>query len=233
MDKIGIITANFGRLDVLNIFCAGIKRLRYDTGMNIPCVSAGDISGKSLFDKYGITFIEHPNKPLTSKFNRACLELKDKVEYVLIMGTDDLISTTAFNSVVAEAAKGTDLIGFDSIYFYGLDDIFTGKLVHFSHTTVLGVGRTVSARVLNNVYWQPWGQDRDRGIDCVMLDTVRPYVRTSTLLKNYFLVDLKSSLNLNKLHFWYKKLGALPNSNLLWSNIGQEETELIKAFINK
>jgi len=87
---IGIITANFGRLPILEIFCAGIKRLREETGFNIPCVSVGDADGGEILAKYSIAFVEYPNTPLTAKFNRACTELQSKCDYVLIMGSDDL-----------------------------------------------------------------------------------------------------------------------------------------------
>jgi hypothetical protein len=230
MVNIGIITANLGRPEVLKIFCAGINRLRNETGMTIPCVCSGDIYGKNILDSYNITFIEYPNNPLTGKFNRSCLELKDKVDYVCIMGTDDLISSKAFLAVVEEAEKGTDLIGFDSIYFYGLDGECKDKLVYFRHTTVLGVGRTVSARVLNNLYWKPWGREQNRAIDTCMLDSVRPFVRTRTLLSHHFLVDLKTSWNLNSMNIWHKKFGALPNQDVMWNNIGEEEKELIRNY---
>jgi hypothetical protein len=219
-----------GRLPVLKIFCAGIKRLREDTGLDIPVVCVGDPVGAETCQSYDITHIEHPNNPLTGKFNRACQELYKKVEYVMIMGSDNLISNKAFLAVVEEAEKGTDLIGFDSIYFYGLDGECKDKLVYFRHTTVLGVGRTVSARVLNNLYWKPWGREQNRAIDTCMLDSVRPFVRTRTLLSHHFLVDLKTSWNLNSMNIWHKKFGALPNQDVMWNNIGEEEKELIRNY---
>jgi len=233
MSTIGIISANLGRIKVLEIFCAGIKRLREETQMDIPCVVVGDIDGRETCERYNIQHIEYPNKPLTGKFNRACLEMKGKVDACMVMGSDNLIATETFLRIHAEVEKGIDLIGLNDLYFFGMDDIYTGKLIYFGHTTVLGVGRTVSAKVLGQVGWEPWKIDRDRGIDTVMLDGVRSHVKTSVLLKGGFVVDIKSSWNLNRLDFWYKKLGALPNADMLWKNIGNEESELIRDYISK
>lgn len=228
---IGIITANFGRLPILEIFCAGIKRLREETGFNIPCVSVGDADGGEILAKYSIAFVEYPNTPLTAKFNRACTELQSKCDYVLIMGSDNLISTATFLRIYAECEKGIDLIGFSDVYFYGLDDVSTGKLIHFPHTQVLGVARTISARVLDKVNWMPWGRPADRGIDKIMLETIEPHVTTRTLLDGGFVVDMKTSFNLNPIRFWLKRLGAMPSDEKFWVSIGEEERRLVKEYI--
>lgn len=233
MPTIGIISCNLGRVPILRIFCAGIKRLREETQMEIPCVVVGDIDGKQTLAEYNIDFIEFPNKPLTGKFNRACLEMKGKVDAVMIMGSDNILSTETFLRIHAEIKKGANLVGLDDVYFFGMDSNATNELVHFSHTTVLGVGRTISSSVLDHVGWQPWNLERDRAIDTVMLDTIRPYVMASVLLKGGKVFDLKTSWNLNRLEFWLKKLGSLPTNDILWNNIGKEEAELIVDYIFK
>jgi hypothetical protein len=232
MAKIGIAVTNFRRVEVLRIFCAGIKRLRQETGLEIPVVCTGDDSGSEVCREYNIFHVVYPNSPLTDKFNRACAGLYNKVDYVMIMGSDNLMSTKAFLALQAEADKGIDLIGFDTVYFFGMDDIHTGQLIKFHKTTVLGVGRTISKRVLDKLYWEPWTKDRDRAIDTIMLDAVRDYVKTRTLLSDHFIVDLKTSANLNPIHFWAKKIQALPENNLLFENIGEEEARLISAYID-
>jgi len=235
MITIGIVTTNLGRLPILEIFCEGIKRLRRETGLTtIPVVCAGDVGGKSLCEEYNITHIVTPNRPLTNKFNTACEALRGKVDYVMVMGSDDLIATKDFLRVYNEAeSNGTDLIGFSDVYMFGMDDEHSGDLIHFPHTTVLGVGRTVKASVLDNLGWRPWNIDRDRAIDTVMLDACRPYVVTRKVFDGGFIVDLKTSWNLNPIKFWHKKLGAMPSNQLLWDNIGLQETELINNFISR
>jgi hypothetical protein len=232
-NPIGCVTCNFGRLPILKIFCAGINRLREQTNLPIPTICVGDADGKELCEAYGIEHIEHKNKPLTGKFNTAVYALKNRVDYCMILGSDNVISTETFLRIQEEADKGTDLIGLDSVYFYAMDDVYSGKLLHFRHTKVLGVGRTVAARVLDNLHWRPFTREQDRAIDTVMLDAVRPFVRTSKLLSDGFVFDLKTSHNLNGIGFWAKKLGFLPNSNLLFSNIGEEEARLIREYLNR
>lgn len=222
-----------GRVPILKIFAAGIKRLRDDTHMEIPCVVTGDIDGKETCERYNIQHIEYPNKPLTGKFNRACIEMKGKVDAVMVMGSDNVISTETFLRIHAEIEKGANLVGLDDVYFFGMDSVATNKLVHFSHTTVLGVGRTISSSVLDKVVWKPWNTERDRAIDTVMLDTVRKYVTASVLLKGGKVFDLKTSWNLNRLDFWLKRLGTLPTNDILFDNIGTEEAMLIRNYIAK
>jgi len=229
---IGIITTNFGRVPILEIFAEGITRLRDETQRIIPCVCVGSEDGAETCRSHTIDHIIYPNSPLTSKFNRACLEMKDRCDYVMILGSDNLISTKTFLNVVEECDKGADLIGFSEVYFYCLDDVHTGKLIHFKHTTVLGVGRTISAKVLDNLNWQPWVITRDRAIDTIMLDAVRPFVKTRSLLDGEFVVDLKTSMNLNPVKFWAQKLGYMNSDRLLWDNIGPRESELIRNYIN-
>lgn len=231
MSNTGIIVTNFGRLPVLKIFCAGIRRLREETGLTIPCVCVGEPDGANLCAEYGITHITYPNKPLTGKFNRACLELKGKVDALMVMGSDNVLATRSFVAINSAIEKGHDLVGLNDVYFYAMDDIHTGNLYYFGTTTVLGVGRTVSAKVLDCVGWQPWNIERDRAIDVIMLDAVRPYVKNSLLIKGEYVFDLKTNYNLNRIEFWAKKLKPLPNADILFNNIGSEETQLIKQYL--
>lgn len=235
MATIGIITCNFGRVPILEIFCAGIERLRRDTGLAIPTVCVGDEDGAELCSENGIYHEVYPNKPLTGKFNRAMYIIRNRydVDYVMIMGSDNLLSTRTFLAIKEECDKGTDLVGLSEVYFFCCDDVHTGKLIHFRHTTVLGVGRTISRRVLDAVGWQPWNIERDRAIDTIMLDSVRPYVKTRALLDGYHVFDLKTSFNLNNVNFWSRKLGYMPDAKLFWDNIGTEETKLVEQYLNK
>jgi hypothetical protein len=233
MNTIGIAVTNFGRNNILRIFCAGVRRLREDTNLPIPAVCCGDIGGADICREYGIEHIEQGNKPLTEKFNTACHALKGRVDYVMVMGSDNVLSTETFLRIQAEAEQGTDLIGLSDVYFYGMDDITTGQLFHFTHTTVLGVGRTIKASVLDNLNWKPWTEPRDRGIDSVMLTAVRPYVKTSKLLIGGHVFDLKTSMNLNRIEFWARKIPKMANSDLLWNSIGAEERRLIEEYLKR
>lgn len=231
--EIGIISANFGRLPILKIFCAGIARLRNDSGLHVPCVVAGDASGADICNSYNIEHIVCKNSPLTDKFNTACEYFRDKVDYVMVMGSDNIMSSMSFNRVIQEAERGIDLIGFDDVYFYGMDDIYSGKLFHFKHTTVLGVGRTLKASLLNKFQWRPWVTPQERGIDKVMLNAVTPLAKTSVLLKNGRTFDLKTNWNMNHIKHWAGKLGAMQTDQLLWDSVGVEEAKLIIKFLNR
>jgi hypothetical protein len=235
MPRIGIILTSFYRQRVLEICFAGIDRLRADCQEYLPVICVGEEDEKTLdlCDHYDIEHHYAPNRPLTEKYNLACQLMKGKCDNVMILGSDNLITNRTFNAISAETEKGIDLIGLDDVYFFGMDDEFTGKLLYFGYTQVLGVGRTVSARVLDKINWTPWGRPADRGIDRVMLETVNPHVETRSLLSGYHVFDLKSSQNLNPMRSWAQRKRFLADTDIFWEQLSPAEINLIKQYIEQ
>ena len=234
MKRIGIILANHYRQAILEICFAGIDRLRADCIEDIPVVCIGEEDDKTLdlCKHYDIEHHYAPNIPLTGKYNYACQLLRTKVDAVMVIGSDNLISNNTFMRISDKVQEGFDLIGADDIYFMCLDDVHAGKLLYFGRTTVLGVGRTISAQILDKVNWTPWGIPRDRGIDRVMLDTVRPHVEKSILLSGCYIFDLKSNQNLNNVNSWVKSRGYMDSAEIFWNSISPAEQNLITNLLN-
>ena len=126
--KIGILTLSHKRPEVLEMWCASMIRLREKIKFLYPVV-VGDREHQAICRKYGITHLAHKNKPVTDKWNRGLRYFASSpVDYVMIVGSDDIVSTELMQNIVSEAKKGTEVIGVRKIYFYAADGQLRGKL---------------------------------------------------------------------------------------------------------
>jgi hypothetical protein len=229
---IGIITANYNRPSILSIWCAQIIRLREDLQYYIPAVVVSEESDKAICDHYHINHLTQQNIPVSAKFNTAMLYMHSiGVDYVCILGSDDIISTDTFRRLMEEAEKGYDLIGINSIYFFATDGKYRGQMVCLNGTRILGVCKTISAQVLNKVYWQPWTVDKNWGLDSLVSNAIKPYVTSEKILSFTEVYDLKSKVNINKSSMWVEKIKKLEDPQKLWNILGKEETKILKKIL--
>jgi hypothetical protein len=230
MKTFTIICPNHGRQHILEIWCAGINRLRKDIGYDFKAVV---VSGEDDIDTCvigGVSHLTMPNKPITEKFNKGCWAARmHKSDYVIITGSDNLISTSTLKNIMVQMEKGYDLIGVSDIYFYATDDMHKGTLTKLESTKMLGVAKCISSKVMDKVDWRPWNIPKNIGMDWVATQNIRPHVETESTLKDQFVFDLKSKQNINKFH-WFPKRQIPCDVNVLFDNIGEEETRLIKAL---
>jgi hypothetical protein len=230
---IGIITINYKRQKVLELWAAGISRLRKETDTFIPAVVVSDAEDKPTCDKYNIVHIEQENKPVTAKWNRAMSYMRSiGVDYVMILGSDNLISTDTYNRIYAEADKGYGLIGVDSIWFYALDGMHKGKMVRYEKLQrIMGVAKTISSRVLEQVNWKPWSYDRNWGMDAIASDTIKPFVKSTKILSNTEVFDMKNSnIQINRFKMWFDKVKVKEDPLKLFSVISSEEKQIIESI---
>lgn len=228
--KIGIITANHKREDVLEVFALGIDRLRRETGMEIIVACAGDESGAEICNRHSIIHIPFPNNPVTEKFNTACHCLKDKVDAVMVLGSDDIVSTETFIRTVEALQSGYDAIRMDTVYFlecrYG-----RGWVCRIGPVNTLVVGMTIRSEVLNPT-WKPWVRPADRGFDIIFWEGIRENVKKIFILKDSFILDIKTNVNLNKPDYWLGKYGTTDFGFLVRQKlIGEEEIDKLSSII--
>jgi hypothetical protein len=230
MKTFTIIAPNYKRPQILEIWCAGIKRLREDIGYDFGAVVASDVDDIEVCWKYGINHVIVPNKPITHKFNRACsIAGSMGSDFVIITGSDNLLSTSTLKNIMVQMEKGYDLIGVSDIYFYATDDAHKGTLTKLESTKMLGVAKCISSKVMDKVDWRPWNIPKNIGMDWVATQNIRPHVETESTLKDQFVFDLKSKQNINKFH-WFPKRQIPCDNRILFENIGEEETRLIMAL---
>ena len=236
--QISIITASHGRPHILRAWCLGIERLRYEIsgkGVDVDAVCVSDEWDRELCRVHWINHVPYPNIPVTNKFNKAVKVACDlyNPDYVMVLGSDDLISTDTFLNIVKaleEAETPIDVIGVSNIYFFSTEGTHRGSLVQLRGERMLGVGKTISRRVLNEVGQRPWGKEKNWGMDSVLTQTIAPFVKKTKVLHDQKIFDLKSKENLNKYSLWASKFKP-EDPNVFWDNIGSREKRLVENII--
>ena len=231
-NTIGIITANHGRPKILNLFGAGIKRLRTDLNLDIPVVCVSGEEDKAILDQWGITHIVQENIPVSNKFNTACKYMNSiGVDYVCISGSDNLIATDTFKRLMREMEFGIDLIGIDQIYFYCTFGLEKGEVVKLKtqDAKMLGVAKCIKRSVLEAVDFRPWNGNKNWGLDALAQQTILPHVKTRSIVSDAQVVDIKSLTNINKYHVFSRRLQKIDPKEIFYF-LGQEEIQILRTI---
>lgn len=230
--SLGIITASHNRSKILELWGASIVRIRKELDMPIPAVCVSSAEVESVCWQHGIVHVEQGNFPVSERFNRG-MEYSRQMgwDYTMILGDDDICSSETFKRIYEEAQSPNsyDLIGIDSIYFYGTVGEHKGKLVKLNHGKMLGVGKCISSRVLKAVDYRPWNVNKNYGLDAIASQCIAPHVKSWKILQDTFVCDIKSTQNINKMSVFAKRYEAL-DVNLLWNILGEEEKEILKSI---
>lgn len=226
----GIVTINNGRPKVFKLFCASMKRLRTQVGIDFPVVCVSGIEDRKTCDDYGIGHIVQANKPVSRKFDTACKYMqKLGVSYICVMGSDDIMSTSLLKSLISEMNKGISLIGIKELYFYGTEKNFKGKLLYIRLTSLAGVCRTIHKSILDKVDWMPWNADKGWGMDGLMMKRIRPHITTQSVVEG-MVVDVKSVCNLNHFSYWASKIRQETPATVFYEMLSDEELEILHTI---
>ena len=230
VEKFCLITANHDRPKVLELWCAGIQRLRRDIGYDFPVIVTSGAEDAEVLSRNGITHLIRPNNPVSEKFNTSCYHAKDlDVNYVMIVGSDDIISTDTLRRLMAEMDKGYDLIGISDIYFYATRHPHRGKMVRLHGTRIMGVCKTIHRRVLDKVNWKPWTKKKDWGLDSIASKALVSHTKTWKMLSDTEVFDCKSKVNMNRFNVFYKSRKEV-DPQLFYSVLSKEEKELLNKI---
>lgn len=228
MKTLGIITINNGRQNVLRLWCAQIKRLREEFGMFIPAIVVSGEEDKSICNSYHIIHTTQVNNPATRKWNTAMKYMRSiGMDYVMILGSDDIISTRYVTQVMELMEEDIDLIGTQTIYFYCGQGADRGTLVKLFNGTLKGIGKTVSKRVLDKCDWQPWDVDKNWGMDAIAQKNFAKHYKSLRIV-NDVIVDVKTKANLNSFRV-FKRYPVVP-SNVFTDILSEEELQILKLL---
>src|SRR5258706_4726897 len=151
--KILFYLAVWKRLEVTELCFMGLKRLMEYSGASAFAV----ISEKSMIPlckKYGIDFFEHENRPLGLKKNAGLNELmKKEFDYLIELGSDDLILNSVIDLYKPMMKSGEDFFGSNKILFI---DSTNGQCRSYEalegqYGMGWGLGRCVSRKLLEKV----------------------------------------------------------------------------------
>src|SRR5690554_2747550 len=151
--KTHVLTACWKRPEITRICFEGIKRL----GLQATAAISEE-SYIPMCEEYGINWVMVPNNPLGAKWNAGLKEaLKHEWDYLLILGSDDLISNDLIDKYLSH--DGWDMIGVKDFYIYK-----DGKVKYFNYRTnrTVGAGRMIKRTAIKGELWEPW---RNKGLD--------------------------------------------------------------------
>lgn len=222
--KIAIVTAVWQRPEVFEMFAKGVKHLQQNTQHELITIVSGSEGQRSrtMVERQGFVYIEIPNNPLAVKHNAAVLKAREYgVDYVLFMGSDDIVSPGLLSVYDRYIVRGYDFMGVTDFYFY---DVVTKKGSYWGgyldnrkgHTA--GAARLISKRLLNAWGWQPFEVKDSHVLDNSVQDKLR-YINHLSVVVNMkdhgvFALDIKSSVNMTKFELW-------PNTQII-------DTQIIK-----
>ncbi len=149
--KILFFLAVWRRPEITELCFMGLNRLmKYNSNASSLAV----ISEKSMIplcEKYGIEYVEHENEPLGRKKNFGLTgAMRKEWDYLIELGSDDLILNTIFEIYLPLMEKGEDFFGSDTMYFIDATD---GNIRHYQAKEAQwgrgwGLGRAMSRKML-------------------------------------------------------------------------------------
>jgi hypothetical protein len=213
--KIAFVTGMWKRENIFTIFAEGIKLLKKEfPRADIQCFVAGSEGAVSETQakKYGFEYVEVPNQPLGVKFNAASLLAKKwQPDYCMMLGSDDLIAPYLMGLYIQQMQEHIDYTYITDCFFY---DTVTRKASYWGGYTkpfnkghAAGIGRCLSARLMDAMNWQPWLTDKlHHLLDTSMDEKLKRINHTRKELRvnegKTMALDIKSDVNMTPFKLW-------------------------------
>lgn len=166
----------YRRHKVFDVFAQGIINLQEAFPEHeISCLVVGT-GDKEAVDKYGFEYVDHPNQPLSQKANYRLKLCRDKADYYLFLGSDDIIDVKTFAYYLEKIEQGHDWIApydlclVNNGYVYYSQGYKPGN-PRFRES--LAVGRCVSNELLEKCRWNLWDEIKERNIDKQAYDKLK------------------------------------------------------------
>lgn len=154
-----------------------IERLLKKNGcMAVICAGITELE-RAVCEKSGAIFIEHENLPLSNKWNACFLEAKKlNPDAVLFMGSSDWISDN-WITYCSQWIDRADLIGHRGFHLLDIGQQFRvcywdGYGPGRREKEPIGIGRILSARILDKLEWKPIDEGLNNSIDWSMYQNV-------------------------------------------------------------
>lgn len=213
--KLAISTGVWKRPEVFELFARGVHKIEQEfvNQCDIITIVAGSEGeqSKTMVEKHGFKYVEMPNQPLAEKFNMTLTMAKIyQVDYVLCLGSDDIIHPDLFDVYLKAMQRGVDYIGFLDMYFW---DTVSNKSAYwggyresYREGCTAGAGRCLSARVLNEWDWKIWENKHNDVLDTSFDEKLRSTKHSRSILRlkdwGLYALDIKSSTNMTPFKLW-------------------------------
>ncbi len=203
-----MVTAIWGRPNITRLFLDHFQILKeYDTErfeLDLVVVGSDVGADQDVLDEYECHYIQAPNRPLGAKWNSA-LKKAEKLdwEYLLILGSDDLISPATLELYLSYINLGHDFIGFRDLFIYST---LTKNLKYWMgyqgqrKGESCGAGRLLHRSLVKACHFYLWEFRRNAGLDGSMMRKLNKIEHNPAILsmkrEDVMILDVKSRLNM-------------------------------------
>lgn len=149
--RVAIYFAVYKRLPILKLCLEGIERLKKDHKdiEFIPFAVYSNLNEKKMLDRYGVRSLKHSNEYLGRKKNAGLKSLlKLDWDYMMEMGSDDLINSKLIDLYKPLWEEGVEVFGINSCYFI---ESSTGRVAYWKHHYAIGAGRCFKRDVFDGL----------------------------------------------------------------------------------
>ena len=178
-----VLTCTWGRTDITEIFVNSLinTQLKLNNLFNFKnIVIDSENSNIEFFEKNNqFTYYNYKNFPVSNKWNYGLSKIKNiDFDFVLFMGSDDIIDENILMEYYDIMKKGYDYIGINDLYFFNK---INNKYYYWPGYSVdsgrfgesLGLGRCLSSRLVTHLNYEIWDNNLNRGLDGSMEKKIR------------------------------------------------------------
>ena len=134
-------------------------------------------------DKYqnNVLVTQHANEPLGGKWQHAVNESKKlNPDFIVILGSDDMLQNTYIEKSIKYIEEGTDFIGLMRFWQHKGDKAY---LCDYNPIQPIGGGRVYSRRMLEKINWQVF-EPKNKHLDNYGWDMAKKSGLKCTLVRN-------------------------------------------------
>lgn len=222
--KLLFYLAVWKRPEITEICFMGLKRLCNKFNGELLAVISEE-SMIPLCKNYGVKWVMHQNLPLGKKKNFGLREsLKLKWDYVIELGSDDLIKDELIELYLPEMEKGTPVIYCGSVSFINSETL---SCRYIKSGSPFGLGRCIKRSVIESdpdIY-----PGINNGLDKMVLFTMAKRGVLGKIVKTEkpLTIDIKSDVNIWK---YNSSLGQKIGLDEVLEGLSFEEVEAIKSL---
>ena len=228
---VGLVTINYNRPRTLQLFLYSIDRLRKEFGW-FPVVCVSEKTDCRACQKHNVHHIYQENYPVSEKWNTGVRwMMTQEVNYIMIIGSDNIISSGLFRNIINSADQEYDLIGINSLYFYGNIRDHEIVFIPLRKNFMLGPARTIHRSVIEYIDGNICPGEHNSGMDYIMTRTIAPYIKSEKIVSG-MLVDIKSRKNIHPINYWCRTIKERSDPQFFYDILSDKELSALSRINN-
>ena len=225
--KVIVLTCTWQRVNITNIFVKSLlstqDKLKNKIEFTNIIIDSEESNLVVFKDNPKFKYYNQPNLPVSNKWNYGVSLCKDlDFDYILMMGSDDIIDDYVLLKYYEYMVGGFDYIGILDYYVFNSKDNrfyywggYTKKSGRFGET--LGLGRCLSKNLVKQLDFKLWKEDINKGLDGTMESKIN---KLSNIKKINFksneigiACDIKSDVNITNINRFINDIVEIPKTS--------------------